>query len=170
MFSVDGSLWPWPCAIEREAVVRPSEISGMLLDKSYFNDVTGTYMQYTVSVAVPIAQRQFYSALYEVLTAPVDGHRFRLPYNQGFLDVTGRVEDVKDEHARLPGGGTYWKGCKFTLMANHPSRTVTLGEAIARGRAPVPEVSSPREGDTFTWVDGRWSRTASYPDADAIAY
>ena len=170
MFAVDGRMWPWPCAIEREAAVRPSEISGMLLDKNYFNDVTGTYMQYTVTVTVPPAQRDYYSTLYETLTAPVDGHRFRLPYNQGFLEVTGRVESVKDDHVRLPGGGLFWKGCKFTILANHPSRSVTLGEAIARGRAPVPQIASPEEGDTFTWFEGRWSRTAGYPDGDDIAY
>ena len=170
MFAVDGAGWPWVCSIERAAVVQPSEISGMLLDRNYFNDVMGTYMRYTVSVAVPLNQREFYSALYETLTAPVDGHRFRLPYNQGFLEVTGRVGDVQDMHVRLPGGGLCWKGVRFTVTANHPSRSTSLGEALARGRAPVPELSSPEEGDTFTWMAGRWSRTGSYPDADGIAY
>lgn len=169
MFVVDNTTWPWPCAIERVAVVRPSELSGMLLDRSYFNDVMGTYMQYSVSVAVPVAQRDFYSSLYEMLTEPVEGHRFSLPYSQGFLNVTGRVSDVKDDYTRLPHGGLYWKGGRFTITANHPSRALSLGETITRGRSRMPEISSPDEGDAYVWTNGRWTNMASY-DADAIAY
>jgi hypothetical protein len=38
MFVLDGMSWDIPCDIERIAEMKASEISGMLLDKSYFND------------------------------------------------------------------------------------------------------------------------------------
>ena len=39
IWSIDGLEWNVPCQIERTSEMTPSEISGMLLDKSYFNDV-----------------------------------------------------------------------------------------------------------------------------------
>lgn len=170
MFTIDDYTWPWPCSIERAAEVRPSEISGMMLDKSWFNDVIGTYMEYTVSVAIPLDQRNMHTALYEQLTEPVDGHTFALPCNQGILQLTGRVQNVSDVYVRLANGGTYWKGLSFTITANHPTKTVGLYDVITRGRAPVPEIVQPAEGDTYVWYNGRWSKSASYADADRIAY
>ena len=169
MFSVDGIEWPWPCDIARAAEVRPSSISGMMLDRNWFNDVLGTYMAYTVNVAVPVDRRDEYARLYEALTEPVDGHRFVLPYNGGQISVTGRVQQVTDVLVRMPGGGCHWKGVRFTVIANHPSRAISAGEAIRRGRAPVPEVAAPSQGDCYTWRDGAWVETR-YADADEVAY
>ncbi|MBR1559675.1 MAG: hypothetical protein IJ646_05470 [Clostridia bacterium] len=156
MFMIDGVEWPYPCGIERVAEVRPSEASGLLLDRSYFNDVIGTYMRYTVTVAVPIERRADHSAIYEALTDPVDGHSFLLPYNQGTVEIVGRVESVGDVYVRLPGGGMYWKGLKFTVMANHPTKAMALGEVLARGRTVMPEVMSPEVGARYVWTGTGW--------------
>lgn len=170
MFTIDDVAWSWRCDIERAAEVRASEISGMMLDKSWFNDVVGTYMQYTVSVYAPPNALDEQAQLYEVLTEPVDGHAFVLPYNGGALQVTGRVQDISDITVQLPNGAKYWKGLWFTIVANHPTKTVGLYDVITRGRAPVPEIVQPAEGDTYVWYSGRWSKSASYADADVIAY
>ena len=170
MYTIDGITWPYPCTIEREAEIKPSDISGLMLDRNYFNDVYGTYMQYTVAVAVPTNDRDIYNQVYELLTDPVDGHEFVFPYNAGTLKVTARVQSVPDRFVRLWNDGKYWQGLRFTVAANHPTKAHTLGEAISRGRAPIPEIAQPNEGDTYTWTEGHWSRTASYPDADNIAY
>lgn len=138
------------------AEVRPSGISGLLLDKSYFNDVIGTYMQYTVSLAVPIDRPADYGAIYEALTDPVDGHVFALPYNQDIIEITGRIASVSDVYVRLPNGGVYWKGLRFTIEANHPVKSMALEETLARGRTMVPEVMSPEVGDTWTWDGTEW--------------
>ena len=91
MFSIDRYSWPWPCDVERVSEMKPSKISGLMLDKNYFNDVLGTYMSYTVSIAVPPERRDEYTPLYECLTDPSDGHVFTLPYNQGTIqDVVVR--------------------------------------------------------------------------------
>lgn len=131
MFTVDGIRWPWPCDISRMAEVKSSRISGLMLDRSYFNDVLGTYMAYTVNVAVPVSRQGDYDRLYEALTSPVEGHAFVLPYGQGEIAFVGRVESVSDSWVR---GG--WRGVKFSVYANRPVRALTLQEAIeSRGQA-----------------------------------
>lgn len=170
MFSIDGVQWAYPCAIERISEVRPSPVSGTMLDGSYFNDVLGTYLQYNVTVAVPIDHRDDLSRLYEYLNDPVDGHAFLLPYNQGTVRVTGRVRSISDVYVRLPGGGQYWKGLRFTLTANHPTKAISLSEAIQRGRATLPEIATPEEGDAYTWMSGHWVKSGEYRNGDRIYY
>lgn len=169
MFSIDGIQWDVPCRIERVAEMTASEISGLTLDRSYFNDVLGTYLKYTVTVAVPPEQRERYSDLYEALTDPADGHVFSVPYDQGQLTITGRVERVSDLFVRLPGGGQLWKGTRFTIAANHPSKQYTLGQALARGRTPLPEAAEVRSGDIYTYTSTGWVRTM-FTDADEMDY
>ena len=106
MFSVDGIQWTLPCDIERTAEMEASEISGMLLNKQYFNDVIGTYLRYTVRIVVPFGGEAEYSQLYEILTDPVDAHSFVLPYNRDNISITGRVERISDIYKRLPNGTT----------------------------------------------------------------
>lgn len=165
MFIIDGIVCDAQCKVERIAEIKPSEISGILLDKSFFNDVLGTYMEYSISVLVPLFLQDKYCAIYEALTSPVDGHAFVLPYNQGLISITGRVENVQDERIKLPGGMTYWKNTSFTVIANHPSKTMGLSAVISRGRAPLPEVAAPTVGDLYEYTSGGWARTA-YADVD----
>jgi len=169
MFSIDGLTWNYPCQIERTAEVKPSEISGMLLDASYFNDVIGTYMSYTVSIAIPLNDREAYSDIYEALTDPVDGHSFILPYDQGQLTITGRVESVTDSFVRLPNGGKYWKGTTFTVIANHPTKEMGLSGVIARGHSPLPEQAEVQRGDVYTYGASGWVKTV-YINADDVYY
>ena len=169
MFYVDGVSWRWPCDIERAAEMTPSQISGLMLDGSVFNDVLGTYMRYTVTVAVPLTCRDEYAALYEILTRPVDGHRFLLPYNNGWVEITGRVARVSDVYVRMPDGGSCWNGVRFSVEGNHPTKAMSLGEVIAAGRAPLPEVAVPEEGAGYTFRDGAWVETA-FEEGDVREY
>lgn len=170
MFSIDGKQWAIPCDITRTAEVTPSDISGLMLDKTYFNDVIGTYMKYTISIAVPVSMRDEYAQLYEVITAPVDAHTFILPYNNSTITITARVTRISDVYVRLDGDGVYWKDIQFEIIANHPSKTMALDAVIERGRAPLPDVAAPAEGDTYTWHDGQWGAAQSYTDADGVYY
>lgn len=146
MIQVDGITWSIPCEIKRKAELQASEISGLMLDRNYFNDVLGTYMSYTVAIAAPMSMLNEYGALYEALTDPWDGHEFTLPYNQGTIEITGRVVSVQDTHYEI-AGGVYWEGCTFELIANHPSKYLSLGEVLSRGRAPIPPQTSYPDGD-----------------------
>lgn len=169
MFTIDGLRFDWPCDITRTARIRPSELSGIMLDKRWFNDVLGTYMTYSVSVAVPMGAGEDYERLYDALTLPVEGHRFTLPYDRGEITVEGRVEQVSDVYVRLPGGDLHWRGVRFDVVANHPSREMALEQVLERGRSPMPNIAAPAEGDSFSFVEGRWTRV-DYADADEIRY
>lgn len=170
MFSIDGITWDIPCYIEREAEISASDISGLMLDRSYFNDVLGTYMSYTVRIAVPLDMRDEYTQIYEALTNPVDGHLFVMPYNNSTIEITARVSNVSDVYVRLAGGQVYWKGIEFTCVANHPTKAMTLGEMVVNGRAPLPDVSNPDIGDSYTYTSGGWVPSPTYEDADSIYY
>ena len=170
MLTVDGIAWPWPCDVTREASVASSRISALMLDGSYFNDVLGTYMRYTVSVAVPAEEREAYARLYETLTDPVDGHRFALPYAQGTLELTGRVERVEDIYVRGPGDTPLWRGGRFTVTANHPTKTRTLAQTLAAGRAPFPDIALPEVGDCYTFDGAQWVEAERFESAEGREY
>lgn len=170
MLTIDGIAWPWPCDITRTSQMQSSDISGMLMDKSWFNDVLGQYLSYEISLAPPIHGRDRYREIYAAITDPVDGHTVVVPYDSGEVTITARIENIRDEYVRLNGGGAYWKGIKFTVIANHPTRTYTLSEALERGRTLLPEVAEPAEGDIYQYHDGAWAQIEAYADADEIAY
>lgn len=161
MFYIDGTKWPWPCDITRAAEVRSSSVSGLMLNGNYYNDVLGTFMTYTVKIAVPLNNRDTYTTFYEKLSDPVDGHTFIFPHNQGTINITGRVSNISDVYVRLPNGATAWKGIQFTVTANHATKALTYDEAIARGQTPMPEISEHTEGETWRWTNGRWVLVSS---------
>ena len=169
MFTVDGTQWTYPCDIERVSEVRPSEISGMLLNKNYFNDVIGTFLQYSITLVVPFGAEAEYATLYEILTAAVDAHTFVLPYNQGSITVTGRVQNISDVYRRLPDGTAHWRGIKFSVISNNPSKTHSLGEAISMGISPFPNVTEPEVNQIYRYDGTAWVAT-TYTDADNVAY
>ena len=170
MITVDGIQWSIPCDIKRTAEIKASDISGMLIDRSYFYDVLGTYMQYEISLIPSPQDMGAYYALWEQLSQPVDGHTFTLPYNGGTIEITGRVGSVSDVYVRLPGGGVYWKGVSFTVTGIAPSKEMSLSNVLIRGRTPLPEDTTPSTGDTYTWDGTMWVAAATYEDADNIAY
>ena len=167
MFTIDGIQYNVECSIDREAEVKLSDISGLLLDGAIFNDVLGTYMTYDIKLAMPLRNKDRYTALIEQLTEPVDGHVFVLPYNNGTIQVTGLVEDPADVWEKLPSGYTFWKGLKFTIRANHPSKQMSLGEVIQRGMTSLPDITGVAIGDTYTYTASGWVKVT---DADATSY
>lgn len=169
MISIDGIQWNVPVDIERVSEMTASEISGLLLDKSYFNDVIGTYLRYTVTIVVPLGFERDYTRLYEAITEPVDAHAFILPYNNDQIAVTGRVNDISDVYVRMPNGQTHWKGIKFSITSNAPNKTYTLGEAIARGLAPLPETGGAQVGQLYEYNGSEWEEV-TFDNADVIPY
>lgn len=170
MISIDGIIFDVKAEITREAMVTASEISGMILDGSYFNDVLGTYMQYEVRLLYPLYDQNKYAALYEKLTEPVEAHAFILPYNNSFIALTARVETIQDTLLEFENGRQFWRDCSFAIIANAPSKSLSLSEVITRGRAPLPDVAQPAEGATYTYTNGQWVPAQTYADADLIAY
>jgi len=169
ILTIDGVEFDVKCEVRREATVHATEISGELMDGTYFNDVDGTYYDYELYFSYPLYDRDKYAAIYEALTEPVDGHAFVLPYNNSTIEIAARVETVSDEQIETDSGFKFWRATRFGLYANAFSKQVSLAEVITRGRAPIPDAASPSIGDTYVWDGTEWTVT-EFPDADDIAY
>lgn len=170
MFTVDGLQWSIPCDITRSVRIQDSEISGQLMNGHYFHDVEGTFYDYEVKLTPNPYQMADYYSLVEILTQPVEGHAFVFPYNGETVEVTAKVEAPRDIWVRLPNGGVYWQGMSFKATANGPTKQQTLAGAIRRGLTPLPEVSNPQVGDTWTYTADGWQRAEGFADADTTAY
>ena len=120
MFSIDGLQFDMPCAISRKAVVESSNVSGTLIDGTYFSDVTATRLEYTITVAVPVGKEYDYAALYEALVSPVPEHSITVPYNQTDITFKARIESVSDSFYREENGTKIWRGTKFTCKGTEP--------------------------------------------------
>lgn len=169
-FTCDGISWQIPCKIERVAEITPSQISGMLIDKRYFSDVIGTYLKYSLVVAVPFGMEWAYNQLFEILTDPVGYHEFTFPYGNDSVSVTGRVANVSDAFVRMPGDRNYWKGIRFTVTASNPTKTQTLSEAISYGLPPWPQTVELPVGSVWEYTATGWQAYDAPPDADDIYY
>lgn len=167
MWSIDGNRWDIPCTVERTAEMTSSEISGMLLNRAYFNDVIGTFMKYDIRLEVPFGYEEQYSALWDVLTEPSDGHRFILPYAGGEIEVTGRIESIKDILMKMPNGALHWRGIAFQIIANHPTKVMDLGGedgVLTRGATPLPEESDVEVGATYNYTPNGWDKIDNAED------
>jgi hypothetical protein len=168
-WSIDGIEWKYPCTIERVAEVTASDISGMMLNKTYFNDVMGTWMKYTVAIAIPKDAMDEYGAIYDQLTAPVNYHTFVLPYNDEFISLTAKVDTVSDAWVRLPHDRHYWRKTKFDIIATAPSREATQSGTYDHGIAPFPTAPTPTVGAIYEWTADGWERK-EYTRGDDIYY
>lgn len=155
IWSIDGVSWTIPCQIERKAEVTASEISGLMMDKTYFNDVIGTFMRYDVAIAVPQGMESQYYEIYELLTHPVGYHTFVLPYNGDTVTFIGRVEDVSDEWT-LNNGSNWWKGVRFTAISNSPTKTVDATELVNYGLSPFPDTNTAIIGEVYQLTETGW--------------
>ena len=167
IWSIDGIEWEIPCQIQRTAEMTASDISGVLLDKTYFNDVLGTYMKYDIAIAVPFGMEDEYTDLYETVTSPVDAHEFILPYGQTTIQITGRVSSVSDQYVYMDETRNYWKGFAFSVISNHPTKQNDLGDVVTVGMSPMPTQINIPDGSIYEWdaEDGEWLPT-EYTDAD----
>lgn len=168
-FTIDGIPFMGLCEIGRTTTIAASEISGLMMDKSYFNDVYGSYLSYSISIRLPVYDKGAYDTIYEMLTDPVDAHSFIFDYGQDHITITGRVEDVSDKLVRTRGNAKYWDALAVTVIANHPSKQMSLGEVVTRGRSPLPSEAGAVIGDLYEYTASGWERRY-YMDADEIYY
>lgn len=170
MFSIDGVEYAVECSITRTAEIRASDISGLMMNGYRFWDILGTYMIYDVTLTMPLRNKARYHALIEQLTEPVESHDFTLPYNAGTVQLVGKVNTPEDVWEKLPSGYSFWKGLKFTVEANYPTKQPTLAGAIARGLPALPPVNTADIGDTYTMTADGWENAEDLPDADLIQF
>lgn len=169
MWSIDGVEWKYPCTIDRVAEIEASEISGMMLNKTYFNDVIGTYMKYSISIAIPKDKMDVYGAIYKQLTDPLNYHTFVLPYNDEFISLTAKVANVSDSWVRLKGGRSFWRKTKFDIIATAPSKTVDDAAITEHGISPFPTAPTPTVGSIYEWTENGWEQK-EFVDVDGKYY
>ena len=169
-WSIDGIEWSYPCSIVRKADIEASDISGMMLNRTYYNDVIATYMSYDVSIAVPAGEENDYAEIYEEVTKPVPYHEFKFPYNYLANGITfnGRVENIEDTFVKIAGGHT-WRKISFEAIAVTPSKAIEGNVLENYGLSPYPQVVSPTIGDLFEFTANGWVQRF-YSDADSTEY
>lgn len=170
MFTMDGVEWSLPGDITRKFDIHDTDISGRMMNGQIFHDVDGTYLEYEITVCPNPRQMGDYYSLLAMLSRPVDGHVFVLPYDNGTIEITAKVEAPRDVWVRLPGGQVYWKGMRFTVTANGPTYAEALDDTISRGMTPLPDVYDAEIGDTYTMTANGWEKTSALPDADSMAF
>lgn len=191
-FIIDGTEWDLPCTVERTAEIQASDISGLLLDKNYFNDVIATYLQYDVRIEVPFGREQEYNDLYDsFLIAPVGMHQFLLPYVGGMVEVSGRIENVSDVFVRHVERDPrtnqkkevfHWKGISFSVISNNPIKKVVDSDisygtvrtsyqnvdgTIVTMGVNFPSESTVSVGEVYVYGANGWE---ILPDADDYQY
>ena len=121
--TMDGVTYNFAASVTRQAIIRSSDVSGYLLNNDYYNDVLGTYYEYTVKIAVPRGSEADYAFFYRNLAAPVAEHTFILPFNQTQKTVKARVSIISDEfYGQDENGVKYWRRTTFKISANEPDR------------------------------------------------
>lgn len=122
MIKVDGTTYNFPCDISRKARIVSSDVSGMLMDNTEYNDALATYYDYTIKIAVPITDMTDYAAFFEQVTAPVPSHTFTFPYNQGTKNIVAKVESISDRYFREVNGVQVWRSVQLNIHALKPSK------------------------------------------------
>lgn len=122
MFTIDGITYNVFCDIERQVEIKGSDLSGMLLNKQNYKDVLGSYIQYTISMAIPVTEMAAYAELYEKLTDPVATHQITMPYNNTTITFDGTIETVSDRYFNKSNDISkgVWRGTQFTAIGATP--------------------------------------------------
>lgn len=165
IWSIDEFSWDVPCKVEREAEMTASDLSGMLLDRTYFNDVLGTYMKYTVGIAIPKGMENDYHDLYDILTDPKGYHTCILPYNSAYIEVTGKIDSVSDVYVRLPQNKRIWRKIEFDVISCTPTKKYSQDELIKMGTMPLPDEEEFEEGAAFMFSESEWTELADADDS-----
>lgn len=123
MISIDGITWDISCEIKRTVTIEETNISGMMMNKVWFSDVSGSYLSYEVQFVVPYGSETAYDSLFEVITNATGEHAIILPYAQGHVTFTGRIKTTTDRLFNGKGGANYWLSEPVQFISNAPYKT-----------------------------------------------
>lgn len=170
-FTVDGIEWPVKCKVVRTVELKESEVSGLMMDLTYRNVCIGKWLRYDLAIVCPFGMEREYNQLHDLLTQPVDGHVFVLPYGAGTVTITARVQNPRDTLYENEQGN-YWAGLELTVVANHPTSVMTLEESITRGFAPLPDIGGVQVGDIYEYTADGWEEyePPSYINGDEVYF
>jgi hypothetical protein len=161
MWSIDGIQCNLNCDITRTVEIKASDISGMMLDRTMFTDVYGSYLRYQVKLAVAPDQLRDYYAVRSKLDEPVGEHTFVMPFDADMITMSAKVERIKDTWHKRNGLPPVWTGIEFEVIGTAPYRQNSLGQILDQGRSPLPEIAGVSVGDTYMWTGSEWQKVGA---------
>lgn len=109
--------------IKRSFSVADSDKAGRVLTGRMMRDIIGTFYNYTIDIDTNKLSKQEYDEFYEIISAPVDYHKIKLPYAQSMLEFDAYVTDGEDVLKVSNTSGNIWTGLSLNFVAMEPLRT-----------------------------------------------
>lgn len=126
VFSVDGRYFDVfipEQGIKRSFSVADSDKAGRVLTGRMMRDIIGTFYNYTIELNTNKLNKQEYDELYEILSAPEDYHKIKVPYAQSFIEFDAYVTGGEDVVDIINKDGIKWSGLSINFIAMEPLRT-----------------------------------------------
>lgn len=108
--------------LTRRGVMVEGQNSGTAQNGKEIRDVIGTAYHYSMEIQPHPDSQADYDSLFDLLTAPVDSHRVRLPYGQGELSFDAAVSEVEDVYCGESAEEKNWRGMKVSFRPIKPQR------------------------------------------------
>jgi hypothetical protein len=91
------------------------------VDGVLHRELIGVYFNYQLRFGqAPMTE---YSALWNVLTEPVESHSVTVPDEDGDLTFDAYMSNISDELVKIKGEDRYWKSLTVNFIAMEPART-----------------------------------------------
>lgn len=123
VFSIDGRyfnvLIPEK-GIKRSFSILDSDKSGRSIAGGMVRDVIGTFYNYTITLATNRLDAKEYDDLYEIISAPDESHKIRVPYGQDYIEFDAYITGGEDVVDIIQKDGTKWSGLSLKFVAMEP--------------------------------------------------
>ena len=124
VFSIDGKFFDVLVpegGIERSFAVTDTDKAGRAKSGGMIRDIIGTYYNYKISIPSNKLSKDEYDELYDIISAPVNSHKIRVPYGQRTLEFDAYITGGTDKlfHSQ---NGNVWKGLQIEFIAMKPQR------------------------------------------------
>lgn len=118
--------------IERSFSILDSDKAGRSVETGapMIRDILGTFFNYKITIDPKKASKNDYDRLFMIFASPVDSHRVKVPFNQGWLSFEAYVTQGSDRVVIMKNG-TKYKGLSVDMIA--VKAQWIPGEAMPRG-------------------------------------
>lgn len=108
--------------IKRSFSVADSDKAGRVLTGRMMRDIIGTFYNYTIDIDTNKLSKSEYDEFYEIISAPVDYHKIKVPYAQSFLEFDAYITEGQDTLKISNSNGNIWTGLSLNFVAMEPKR------------------------------------------------
>lgn len=108
--------------LERNAQVLDDDSTGRNKEGVMKRSIIGTYFNYKLTIDYKDSNKAEYYKLYNEITKPVESHKLKIPFNDGWIEFRAYVTAVADSLVHKRNGVTRWKGMEINFVALEPLR------------------------------------------------